>query len=222
MERLRKTVLILGALFVALGVGFQLRGKTEIRHDGVKPDEKWLERISPKVVGDYRMMVLDNGPESTYRMTEATYSTLHPYGIVARVMEGPKERYDTVVIMSDSKDSFHDPRYCFTSQGWVIVKERVMPIDTKAHGRIEVTVADLTRESLNTIAVFFYKGPSGFTPSSTNLKWQMLFYQIRNFKDAEGVFYRFIPLHDGATHEQLARFIDDFLAESDKTSKGLL
>lgn len=222
MERLRKSVIVLGAVFLACGVLFQLRAKPVIMHDGKAPDEKWLEGIAPKSVGKYQMLILDNGPETTYRMNEPTYQTLNPYGIVARVMETPREKYDTVVIMSNSKDSFHDPNGCFTSQGWVLERLHVKSIDTKAHGTIGVTIADLTREGQKTIAAFFYKGPDGFTPSNVALKWQMLLYQLKNFKDAEGVFYRFIPLHPDATHEQLARFIDEYLSESNKTSKGLL
>ena len=48
-------------LFLGLGLFFQTRGATVIMHDGKVPDEKWLESISPKQVGDFKMMVLENG-----------------------------------------------------------------------------------------------------------------------------------------------------------------
>lgn len=222
MEGLRKRVIGVGLAFLALGLAFQLRGSTQILHDGQVPDEKWLQKQAPKSVDNYKMMILDNGTETTYRMTQVTYDTLHPYGIVARVMENGTEKYDTVVIMSNKKDSFHDPRFCFTSQGWALDSQEDFAIDTKAHGRIHVTMAQLNREGVKTFAAYFYRGPSGFTGSNQKLKLQMLWHQIVKFEDAEAVFYRFIPMYDGASKEKLARFIDQFLSASEKSSKGLL
>jgi hypothetical protein len=222
MEGLGKRVLVLGSAFLMLGVLFHAKAPTLIQHDGKVPDEKWLEGISPKEVPGYQMAVLKDGPEITYRMTQETYETLVPYGIVARVFGNGYENYDTVVIMSAKKDSFHDPRVCFTSQGWNLDQQEVIQVDSKAYGKVPITLATMIRGSEKSFAAFFYKGPNGFVAKNTELKWQMFMHQLTKFEDTEGVFYRFIPLHPGSTKQQLEKFIDTFLTESQKSSKGLL
>jgi hypothetical protein len=222
MEGLKKRVIALGVLFLASGLAFQAMAGGEILHDGKVPDEKWLESVTTRTIPKYTFATYDAGPDVSYRMTDETYETLDPYGIVARVFYNVYERYDTVVIMSNKKDSFHDPRQCFTSQGWRLESEKVMPVETKTHGRIEVTLAELQNATTKGFAAFFYRGPNGFVPTANDIKSQMFWHQWKNFKDSEGVFYRIIPLHPNATKEQLAKFIDVFLQESDKASKGIL
>ncbi len=222
MEGLRTRIFVLGALFFGLGILFHAKPQTVIKHDGQVPDEKWLERNSPKTIPKFQMAVLKDGPEITYRMTKETYETLVPYGIVARVFANGYENYDTVVIMSAKKDSFHDPRVCFTSQGYNLDQQEVVVVDSKAYGKVPITLTTMVRGSEKSFAAFFYKGPNGFVAKNTELKWQMFMHQLTKFQDTEGVFYRFIPLHAGSTKQQLTKFIDTFLTESQKTSKGLL
>lgn len=222
MEGLKKRVILLGGAFLAFGLAFQSMAGGRILHDGQVPDEPWLEKISPRKVGNFTFQIQSAGPDVTYKMDGPTYETLQPYGIVARVFDNGYERYDTVVIMSSKKDSFHDPRICFTAQQWLIEDEQTIPVETKKHGTIQVTYARMIRGNQRNHATFFYRGPEGFVPTAADIKKQMFWHQFFNFRDAEGVFYRVIPLHPDATKEQLTRFIDEFLTACDESSKGIL
>lgn len=217
MEGLRKRVITLGIVFIALGAIFIFTSKPTLLRD-----EKWMIENTPRQVGSYTMIQRDAGPDITYKMDEATYDTLKPYGIVARVLQFDQKAYDTVVIMSNRKESFHDPRVCFTAQGWSLVKEEVKTIQTKKHGPIQITLAVMDKDGRKSLSTFFYRGPKGFCPTTNALKWQMFFHQCKTLSDAEGAFYRVIPLHDAATEAELYAFIDQFLTETDKSSGGLL
>jgi len=212
-----------GALFVVCGLLFvYLAGKRPWR------TEEWLIENTPKQFGSYEMVPGKDGDGITYKMTQATYDELGPYGIAARVMRNPMtgEQYDAVVIMSSRKDSFHDPRVCFTAQDWLLADEKVITVKTSAHGPIQVTLATMINSKNGgagkQLAAFFYRGPEGFAATTNGLKWQMFKHQFTKMSNAEGVFYRVIPLLPGTKQEDLERFIDEFLAATDKASGGLL
>jgi hypothetical protein len=220
MEELRKKVIILGVVFGVFGAAFlAMAGNRPMR------TEKWVEEHTPKEFAGYTMVQGKDGPDVSYRMDAATYNELTPYGIVARVMRNSDgKQFDTVVIMSSRKESFHDPRVCFTAQNWIIESEEVMPVETKKHGKIGVTVATMVQQASRerSFAAFFYRGPAGYSATTSDLKVQMFKHQLTRFVNAEGVFYRVIPMYSGATKEELAKFIDEFLTATDEASNGLL
>ncbi|HRF58467.1 MAG TPA: exosortase-associated EpsI family protein [Fimbriimonadaceae bacterium] len=219
MERLTKRAAILGVVFIALGGVFM----TLARADKISRTETWMEGKAPGSFGDFKVRRDPDNPESTvsYRMDDMTYQTLVPYGIVARIFESATQAYDAVVIASSDKDSFHDPRVCFTAQGWVIDSEETATLKTKTRGEVPVTLAQLShKDKGRRWTIFAYKGPDGFTATTSALKIQMLAHQLKTLKNAEGVFYRFIPIYGTTTKEQLMDFVSSWLDEANKTSDG--
>lgn len=219
MERLTKRAVALGVVFIALGGVFM----TLARADKISRTENWMEEKAPMSFGAYKVRRDPDNPDSTvsYRMDEMTYKTLVPYGIVARIFESATESFDAVVIASSDKDSFHDPRVCFTAQGWVIDSEETATLKTKTRGEVPVTLAKLNhKDKGRRWTVFFYKGPAGFTATTSALKIQMLSHQLATLKNAEGVFYRFIPIYESTTQDQLMSFVADWLDQANKSSDG--
>lgn len=215
--------MILGAMFIALGCVFIATSSPKRLRN-----ETWMEQHLPKKFGKYFMRLGEVGPEATYKMDKYTYDTLKPYGIVARTFRkdegGIYKDFDAVVIMSNQKESFHDPRVCFTAQGWRLASETTETVNTKTHGAIPVTLTEMQMQGTGrkSFAAFFYKGPDGFCSGTSALKMQMLKRQMFKLSDAEGAFYRIIPMYDAATKQDLLKFIDEFLAATNKTSNGLL
>lgn len=218
MEGLRTRALVLGVIFIVLGVAFQAIPQAKTLHDGKVPDEEWLSSVTPRTIPGYTYT-------ETSKMSKAVYDELKPYGIITRGFENTYEKYDTVVIMSSNKASFHDPLVCFTSQGLKIQEQQVVEIPTQKHGKIKITFAQFVRDEQKYYAAFFYRGPRGYAPDSSDVKMQMFLHQFTSLKDSEGVFYRFMPLYDGnpeTIKRNLFAFIDRFLTEADKTSGGLI
>ena len=225
MESIRKRVVTLGIIFLALGATFMATSQTKHLRT-----EKWMLDHTPKEFAGYRMVVTDpeknlNG-EVSYVMDEYTYKELHPYGIVARVFvrqQGMrKESFDAVIIMSNQKDSFHDPRVCFSAQGWTIASEQVESVNTKAYGEVKYSLVTMINGGRKAFAAYFYRGPEGYCATTNQVKMQMLKHQMFKLQDAEGAFYRIIPLQDNAKPEDLKVFIDEFLTATKESSKGLL
>jgi hypothetical protein len=221
MEGLRNRVIVLGAVFVAVGVAFILTSKTVPLRD-----EAWMVKNTPKKFANFSMVPGQAGPEITYKMDKYTYETLKPYGIVARVFSGTdrgiRTEFDAVIIMSNNKESFHDPRVCFTATGWQLGNVQTVTVPTKTHGPVSVTLAELSQGNNRSMAAFFYRGPEGFCATTGGLKLQMLKKQFFQLKDSEGAFYRIIPQQSSTSKEQLFSFIDEWLAATNQSSGGLL
>ncbi len=220
MERLRFRLWVTAGLFIVIGGMLAFAGRPQ----QVKREETWIAKQLPEKVGPFQMV--PNAEREfeycTYRMNESTYKTLQPWGIVARVFTKGDESYDVVVIGSNAKESFHDPKVCFGAQGWVLGPERVEYIDTKSRGQVPVSVVEMTNQGKKTLAVYFYKTVSaGFTASSQTLRWDMLKHKLVNMgKDDEGAFLRIIPTHDNPDLGKLKQFIGDWLDEANTTSNG--
>lgn len=219
MEGLRKRTLIIAVGFIAVGLGFRALA----RSPQPTRTESWMEKVTPKEIPGYRMEQSAENPEVSYKSPDMVYDTLVPYGIVARVFTEEKgvKSFDVNVIASSTKDSFHDPRVCFTAQGWNIDKETNAVVKTKTRGDVPVTLAEMSHAKLGKHpAVFFYKGPDGFTPTTAGLKIQMLKHQFLTLKDQEGTFYRVIALRSDSTTEDLLKFTGEWLDEANKVSDG--
>lgn len=221
MERLTFHARLLAVLLVVVGAYVYLA--PQATYSG--KTEKWMEQHAPKQVGDFVMIPGQDNPEVTYRMNEYTYNELKPYGIVARVFDRDGEQYDAVVVASRRHESFHDPRVCFTAQNWSIEREESAIIKTKTRGDVPVTVAEMLSSDPNkrrtrSIAVFFYRGPTGFHPTTLKLKWGMFVSQFRGNTDIDGVFYRIIPVGTDPDKQRLFEFIAAWLDEANETSGG--
>ena len=203
-----------GALAMAGGV-YQLSRATK----GPVRTEAWMEQTALKGFGKYRTESNMAG-DVTYRMDKATYAELQPFGIVARIMNDGNRSYDVTLIASSTKASFHDPRVCFTAQGWELGEQGHETIHTKTRGDIQATVARLKGTDGEKWGAFLYRGPEGFTPTTNGLKLQMFKEQLFHGRDAEGVFYRFIPTDSKTTKEEMVAFVRDYLDASDAPTHG--
>ncbi len=207
-----------------LAAGFGLWGlvilATPALHYAPKT-EAWMEDHSPINFNGWMMRPGDAGSKVTYRMDAQTYDWLHPYGIVARIYDKGPQSYDVVLIASAQRQSFHDPRLCFTAQGWNLKNDKSAKVTTETRGTIPVSVVTVQKNDGDpNNAVFFYRGPKGFYSTTANLKWAMFWERFRGGNDVDGVFYRFIPLYPNAKTEDTFKFASEFLAAAQKTSNG--
>jgi len=216
MERLITRAYVFGAILIASGVAIHAWPKPKVE----RKTEEWMQQHLPTTVGKYVFYPPHPGAQETSRMDQSVYDILKPFGIVCRVYQANDEQYEVAVIASQSDDSFHDPRVCFSAQKWTLGPMIETPIPTKKHGTVYATITEMTGPPGERIAAFLYKGPNRFYPTTAELKWVMLFEQLRGNNNLQGVFYRFIPLHSRATKEDLVKFIGEYLDVAHETSDG--
>jgi hypothetical protein len=223
MEGLKKRAVV--AVVVLLAAGFAVAFTK--RSVGEPKTEEWMLEQLPMAFDKYTASGSSENPLYTYKMDEVTYGTLDPYGIVARVYthDETREEYDAVVIASRSKDSFHDPRVCFSAQGWAIANQWVEMVETETRGTVPVTLVLMDGpDDRNKIAAFLYKGPGGFYGSTQRLKVAMFLEQMKGGDDLDGAFYRFIPLNlapdDPDQTTKLKRFVAAFVDAANQASDG--
>lgn len=181
---------------------------------GVKT-EAWLESVAPVKVGDYKIV-------DTYKMQPSTYKELEPFGIVSRIYGTSAQSYDVVLLASDKKTSFHDPRVCFPAQGWSFDDQRVVGIPTKTRGTVPATIISMQDPQDKTMhyAAFFYRDHKGFYSTPQALSWSMFKDQFAGRTDTQGVFYRFMPETGNGSEEELKKFISSFVDEANRSSGG--
>ncbi len=222
MERLMlknpivKRAVALAALFLLFGGVLAL----STRKDYDAKTEQWMEEKAPLRFDGYTMLPSADNPMQSYRMNESTYRALAPFGIVSRVYMQGNDLYDVVLIASQSKDSFHDPRICFGSQGWELVDLETAQVQTKNRGTVPVTVARMDGPQKDQLTVFFYRGPDGFHAATWRVKLGMFLEQLKGGRNIDGVFYRIIPNHSGATRDDLLVFTAEYLDAAYETSGG--
>lgn len=209
-------LVVAGSLLLAAGVLANIapRAKAPDR------DEAWMAKRLPDTFDGYGYVRSLDDPNNSYRMSQVTYDTLKPFGIVSRVYDNGGRRFDTVVIASTNSDSFHDPAVCFQSQGSVLEDQRQGTIDTKTRGAVPATFLSTNLSGQKRLAAFLYKGPKGFTAAPMRLIYDMFLGELSTSKVQEGVFYRFIALSSSATEDDLKKYVGQFLDASDKSSEG--
>jgi hypothetical protein len=218
LEGLKLRSFVVAALLLVCGGIVMITPRTS---EASPKTEEWMEKNSPLEVGKFRMLPSYEGHERvTYKMDPTTYKELDPYGIVARRFENGEQSYDVVLIASNKKTSFHDPRLCFTAQQWTITRETQTTVDT-VRGSIPITVAEMIGpDKTKSIACFFYRGKDKFYSTPQALSWATFVDQLKGKNDLEGVFYRFIPLHKDASVDELKGFIRLFMQEAYDASGG--
>lgn len=217
MEGLKTRAYVFSGVLLAIGAWMLLTPQTDY---GRKTEDEVIA-MAPERVGDMPYARGPEDPRITYRMDEFTYKTLDPFGIVARRYGRGSKVFDVVVIASRSKDSFHDPRVCFSAQGWTLEKLEPATFTTKTRGTIPYTLISMSSQTVrHKLAAFLYKGPGRFYGNTQSLKWGMFWEQIKGGKDIDGVFYRVIPDYDGATVEELEQFLSDYLEAAKVSSNG--
>lgn len=214
----RKRAFVAASLLLVVGAALAFAP----RPGSVQRSEEEIAKELPVAVADFKMAPPSNPsvPYCTYKMDEATYGILRPWGIVPRIFQKDGESYDVVVIGSNTKDSFHDPAVCFSAQGWNLSNAREETIPTKAYGDVPVTIVDMDKEGQKTIAMYFYRLREGYVASNGGVKRQMLLYKLMKFgKDNEGGFIRIIP-NGEANLQKLKTFAGEWVDAAAKTSAG--
>jgi hypothetical protein len=206
----------LGAALVAIG-GYFVVSNNVVR---TPKTETWLEQKAPTTVAGTLFDQSLQNPNQTYKMDKVVYDTLHPFGIVCRVYNVAGEPFDTVLIASASKDSFHDPRDCFSAQGYEISGEETVAINTASRGVIHATYAQLKGPNGNSDAVFFYKGPEGFIPTTLDLKVSIFKHELATGTNTDGVFYRFITPSEPDAKDKLIKFVSQYVDAANQSSGG--
>lgn len=219
MARLTTRVYIVASLLLATG----------LFASGFKPDrsgavsESWMEENLPRNVGSFSFVPGTDNPNQTYRMEESTYELLKPYGIVCRVFRFGGEAYDTVVVASSSRETFHDPSVCFSGQGWDFDRFERVSIPTATRGAVPATLAiagGTDASGAKRLALYFYKSESTFVPTTLGIKWELFKAQLLQRRAVDGVFFRFIPLHPNPSKESLIAFAGKFLDSANAISGG--
>lgn len=186
-----------------------------------KKTEAFLEDKAPNMVPGYRMeLAADGSNRYTYKMDKATYDTLHPFGIVARQFSNDKGVFDTVLITSDSHESFHDPKICFSAQGWTFGDMREETIDVPGRGPIPFTIVQMVGPRTTSIAAYCYKGPKGFVANPKRLQMDMFQEVLFGHKPMDSTFYRFMPITSGVDFDTLKEFIRTYMSVAPKESDG--
>ncbi len=218
MEGLGVRLWILALLLLGGAFLFAVQRPNRVHADR---SEKWLESQAPAMVSGVRFESSSTNPSQSFEMDAKTYELLQPYGIVSRVYHLDGQSFEVVLIASRSKQSFHDPRVCFSGQGWELEGQTIARIPTKTRGEVQVTMAKLDGPAAqNRLAAYTYKGPSGFSATTIGLQKQLFLEQIKGNADPEGVFYRFIALNDDADVATFREFIGNYLDEAKQSSNG--
>ncbi len=221
MEGLKKRAYVFG--FILLAVGVTLSTLAAMRPpDKFKKDEKWMESLAPDTVAGMEYTRSADNPEQSYKMDFVTYDLLKPYGIVSRVYKDRDHAFDVVLIASKSKASFHDPRICFTGQGWTLSKQEQQVAESKTRGHIPVSIVTMTGKTesdRNKVAAYFYQGPDGYVAGTNEVKWSIFVAEFMGRENLDGVFYRVIPLFDAKPEEVLA-FIGQYIDAANASSHG--
>lgn len=216
MEGLKLRSFVVGGLLVATAAFAAISGRAST---STTRNEDWMKKVTPVQVGNYHFQE-GTEPGASYKSPAMVYETLAPtVGILARVYEHGGQRYDVTVIASTDHTSFHDPRVCFSAQGYTITSDQAITIPTKTRGNIPASLAQMTGPNGPTVAIFFYRGSEGFYGTTLKLKWAMLYDKLRGKNEVDGVFYRIIPMGDIST-ERLIRFTALYMDTAGQTSKG--
>jgi len=188
-----------------------------------RPTEDWVEEQVPTTVGNWQFLRGDQDPMQTYKMDEVTYDMLNPFGIVSRhFVNSQNQAIDAVVIASDDTDSFHDQRWCFTGQGWIIEKDVTEMVKTKTFGEIPMRVLTMRHpEKGSTTALFTFKGVGRKFHDNYNSMWRdFVMDSVRNQRPPWGSFYRFIALTPNTDVTTLKTFAAEYIDATDAKSKG--
>jgi hypothetical protein len=184
-------------------------------------NEKWMSDHAPAAVTGYNFQPVPGMPDGqSYRMSDSTYKTLQPSGILARYYVSGGKGYDVVLIASDNSVSFHDPRVCFTASGWNIIHQKQTTVHSQVHGDVPVTLVQMEGDGQKSAALYFYRSPSGYESVARKMRWDMLVGELLHGRNDQGVFYRFIPLSPDATEEETREFAGKYLDEANRASGG--
>jgi hypothetical protein len=181
----------------------------------------WLEQNTPIQVKDFRFVPSNANPKASYQLNEMVYATLIPDAILGRIYQSQKESYDVLALLSRKRDSFHDQRICFSSQGWTIERFDKEFVKTRLVGTVPVTMIRMhSAEEKNKLAVLFYKGPNRYYENAEQFKLGMIWEKLIGTPNVEGTFFRIIANSPTTTEKGLRSFVADYLDEAHRVSNG--
>ncbi len=222
MEGLKIRSFVVAGLMAVTAAWAAVSSRPQIVKDN--KDEKWMKQVAPVQFDSFRFEphISNDAVDDleSYHSSKMVYDTLQPtVGILARVYDSGTQRYDVTLIASRDRASFHDPRVCFTAQGYEIVDEQSINIPTKTRGIIPVTLAKMKSDQGTSLAIFFYRGPAGFYGTTMSLKWSLWFDQLAGKAFTDAVFYRFVALGDG-DQDRLISFVGNYMDAAGKSSRN--
>jgi hypothetical protein len=162
-------------------------------------DEHWMEAHLPQQLAGKFYKGFPDG--QTLRSGPEVYQVLNPLGIVVRDYPIGYCSIRSTVIASDSRQSFHDPFVCLPGHGLdldasepvTVQTARGEIVGTLVQGQEDPQAAGQSGSPIKWLAVFFYKGPDGFCPSTLRIKLQLLDHLLLHpFDNVTGVFYEFL------------------------------
>jgi hypothetical protein len=218
MEGLKQRSFILAGVLLAAGV-FALMRTSQASES--KLSEAQMQELAPTAVPGYQVVPGPEGIAYSYKMEKSTYETLKPFGIVARQYTGETGPWDVVLISSDSHESFHDPKICFSGQGWTFDASREETLELPDKRQIPMTVVEMTGPVAKSLAVYFYKGPKGFVANPKRLQMDMFSEVLVGKKPVISTFYRFMPSSPGADLVQMKEFIKSYMTAAQEQSGGV-
>lgn len=218
MGSIKNNIYGLSALFVLVGMWIYLFPHPK----RIPRTEEWLKANTPYSFMSYRYIPSPKDPKESYKVDKNTYKILIPEAMLGRIYRKDNNTFDVTTLISESKESFHDPRICFSAQGWTVENYTPTQLKTKTRGNINASLVRVSSKTeRNKLALFFYKvGKDTFgTPQS--IKIGLVWNKLKGEENVEGVFYRFIP-STNTTQEDLIKFAIDYVDTINNLSKGIL
>lgn len=215
MQHVQRRAYIVAAVLAAVGV-FSV---STLSHAAtVRKDESFMESRAPGVLPGYQVVPGPQGVKYTYKMDEGTYNALKPFGIVAKQFTNGTNLYDVVLISSDSHESFHDPKICFSAQGWTFDDMHEETLDVPGRGKIPFTIVSMSGPQNKSFAAYCYRGPSGFVANPKRLQLQMFSEVLFGQKPMDSTFYRFMPASQNTSLEELREFVKLYMSTAPQES----
>jgi hypothetical protein len=213
MEIAKKRTYIFAGVLLAFGLAAAIQPKTK----APVRSELWMEQNLPMAVGNYHMLPSAENPMCSYRVNEATYQALNPYGIVARVFANDDYRFDTMVVAANDRISLHDPKDCFPGQDWTILWEKKIDLPTKSRGPVHAVALGLQNERGKRIALYTYRGPSGTFAVRNDMFWDWFVTEVKGSKP-EGALMRVMTVDEETTIDELKTFASAWFDSTYQTS----
>lgn len=198
--QLRLKILI--GLFLIIGIGAYMLSPIVY----VNRTEDWMgTQLPASDIPGFRF-------NSVVKMDQTTYETLQPFGIIGRdFIDKDGRRFEITVIASNNRKAFHDPRVCFSAQGWQLVDPTVKTINVPVLGKgVLATVMGLQSSNAKGSAMYFYHGPYGWRSTPHYMPFDMLVAKLTMRKDIDGVFYRVLVSPGGKSLEEDQKAMEQF------------
>ena len=111
---------------------------------------------------------------------ESIYNFLNAQGLLERRYDGPGAPIAMSVLYAPDWRSIHSPEGCFPAQGWTVLEERVMTLQSAA-GPLQAKMVRLKKDEMYLLAMFSFGYPGG-----TTADWTQEGYKVALGRRGEG------------------------------------